>query len=113
MYVRLPAWPATAYKSGQVLNRDVVMPIFSVFAIYFIIWWMTLFIVLPIGLRTQADESDVVPGSVESAPARFRALRIFGLTTILAAVIHIVWYVLSVRYGYGIDAIPQFAPKFY
>jgi predicted secreted protein len=89
------------------------MPIFSIFAIYFIIWWLTLFIVLPIGLRTQAEENEVVPGSVESAPARFRALRVFLLTSVLAAVIHLAWYVLSVRFGYGLDAIPQFAPKFY
>ncbi|MDW5317720.1 DUF1467 family protein [Rhizobium sp. PL01] len=89
------------------------MPIFSTFAIYFIIWWLTLFIVLPIGLRTQAEENEVVPGSVESAPARFRALWVFLMTSVLAAVIHAIWYVLSVRMGYGLDSIPQFAPKFY
>ncbi len=44
----------------------------SAFAVYFIIWWITLFAVLPIGMRTQAEENVVVPGSVESAPARFR-----------------------------------------
>ncbi len=89
------------------------MPIFSTFAIYFIIWWLSLFIVLPIGLRTQAEENEVVPGSIESAPARFRALRVFLMTSVLAAVIHVIWYVLSVRMGYGLDSIPQFAPKFY
>ena len=89
------------------------MPLFSTFAIYFIIWWLTLFAVLPIGLRTQAEEKEVVPGTVESAPARFRAGRIFLMTTVLAAVIHLGWYVVSVRLGYGIDSIPQFAPKFY
>ena len=89
------------------------MPLFSVFAIYFVIWWMTLFLVLPLGLRTQAEEREVVPGSVESAPARFRAARIFGLTTVLAALIHLAWYLVSVRFGFGLDSIPQFAPKFY
>jgi predicted secreted protein len=89
------------------------LPLFSVFAIYFVIWWMTLFVVLPIGLRTQAEAQEVVPGSVESAPARFGAIRIFGTTTMLAALIHALWYVLSVKLGYGLDSIPQFAPKFY
>lgn len=89
------------------------MTIFSTFAIYFIIWWISLFVVLPIGLRTQAEENDVVPGSTRSAPARFRAFKVFLMTTVLAAFIHLVWYVVSVRMGYGIDAIPQFAPKFY
>lgn len=89
------------------------MPLFSAFAIYFIIWWLTLFIVLPLGLRTQAEENEIVPGSVESAPARFRALRVFLMTTVLAAIIQLAWYILSVKLGYGLDAIPQFAPKFY
>lgn len=89
------------------------MPLFSIFAIYFIIWWLTLFIVLPIGLRTQAEENEVVKGSVESAPARFRPLRVFLMTSVLAAAIHFAWYILSVRLGYGLDAIPQFSPKFY
>ncbi len=89
------------------------MPFFSTFAIYFIIWWLTLFIVLPLGLRTQAEENEVVPGSTESAPARFRALRVFLMTSVLAAVIHGAWYIVSVKLGYGLDSIPQFAPKFY
>lgn len=88
------------------------MQFFSLFAIYFIIWWVTLFAVLPFGLRTQAEENDVVPGTVESAPARFRAGRIVLTTTIVAAVIHGCWYVLSVRYGYGIDSLPAFMPDF-
>ncbi|RVM70376.1 DUF1467 family protein, partial [Sinorhizobium meliloti] len=28
------------------------MSVFSTFAIYFIIWWITLFVVLPLGVRT-------------------------------------------------------------
>lgn len=89
------------------------MSFFSTFAIYFIIWWLTLFLVLPIGLRTQAEDDSVVPGSVESAPSRFRAGRVVLMTSVLAAIIHLAWYVVSVRWGYGLDAIPQFAPKFY
>lgn len=89
------------------------MPLFSTFAIYFIIWWITLFVVLPLGVRTQAEENDVVPGSVESAPAHFRALRVVLLTTVIAAVIHLGWYIVSVKLGYDIDAIPRFAPEFY
>lgn len=89
------------------------MPLFSTFAIYFIIWWLTLFAVLPLGVRTQAEENEVVPGTVESAPARFRAKRVILLTTAIAAVIQLAWYILSVRLGYGIDSIPRFYPKFY
>ncbi|MCD2181490.1 DUF1467 family protein [Rhizobium sp. TRM96647] len=88
------------------------MTLFSLFAVYFIIWWVTLFAVLPFGLRTQAEENEVVPGSVESAPARFRIWRVLLVTTLAAAAVHAAWYVLSVKLGYGFDAIPQFFPNF-
>ncbi|QRM55023.1 DUF1467 family protein [Sinorhizobium sp. BG8] len=88
------------------------MQLFSIFAVYFIVWWLTLFAVLPFGLKTQAEENEVVLGSVESAPARFRAGRVVLMTTIVSAIIYGCWYVASVKYGYGIDSIPQFAPKF-
>lgn len=85
---------------------------FSYFAVYFIVWWMTLFAVLPFGLKTQAEAEDVVPGTVASAPARFRGGRIVFFTTIVSAIVYGCWYILSVRLGYGIDSIPQFMPDF-
>ena len=36
-------------------------------ALYFVIWWMTLFAVLPFGGRTQGESGHVVPGTPESA----------------------------------------------
>ncbi|OLP58479.1 hypothetical protein BJF93_16535 [Xaviernesmea oryzae] len=89
------------------------MPIFSIIAIYFVIWWLTLFVVLPVGMRSQAEEHEVVRGSAESAPARFNALKVFGATTILAALIQTVFYVLMHVYGLSVDSIPRFAPVFY
>ncbi len=56
-------------------------------AIYLIIWWTVLFAVLPIGLRTQAEEGEIVPGTPESAPARPRLARVFLMTTVASAVI--------------------------
>jgi predicted secreted protein len=88
------------------------MQLFSYFAVYFIVWWMTLFAVLPFGLRTQAEANEVVPGTVESAPARFRGGRVVLMTTIISTILYGAWYILSVRLGYGIDAIPQFMPDF-
>lgn len=56
-------------------------------AIYFVIWWTVLFAVLPIGLRTQAEEGEIVQGTPESAPARPRLMRIVLLTTLASCVI--------------------------
>jgi predicted secreted protein len=67
-------------------------------ALYFIIWWTVLFAVLPIGLRTQDEAGDVVPGTPASAPAAPRLLRVFLITTVLAAAVFaVVWAVMHFR----------------
>ena len=50
-------------------------------ALYFVVWWMTLFAVLPFGVRTQGESGHVVPGTPEGAPANPRLLRIYLLAT--------------------------------
>ena len=45
------------------------MSILSFFAVYFVIWWITLFAVLPIGMRTQAEADERLarnPGLIAS-----------------------------------------------
>ncbi len=67
-------------------------------ALYFIIWWTVLFAVLPIGLRTQDEAGDVVPGTPASAPAAPRLVRVFLITTVLAGVVFaVVWAVMHFR----------------
>jgi predicted secreted protein len=63
------------------------MSIALLLAIYFIVWWIVLFAVLPIGVVTQAEVGEVVPGTPESAPAQFRLLRVVIITTVAATVI--------------------------
>lgn len=66
-------------------------------ALYFIIWWLTLFIVLPFGVKTQGEAGEVVPGTPASAPSRQRMVRIFCINSVLAlAVFAGVWYALNV-----------------
>lgn len=68
-------------------------------ALYFVIWWTTLFAVLPIGVRTQGEAGDVVPGTPQSAPAKPRILWILCVNTVVAfAVFGIVW--LAVKRGW-------------
>ncbi|HET6322283.1 MAG TPA: DUF1467 family protein [Hyphomicrobium sp.] len=61
-------------------------------AIYIFIWWIVLFAVLPFGVRTQEEEGHVVPGTVESAPAKPRLLRIFVINTAVATVVFALVY---------------------
>ncbi|MCO5730631.1 DUF1467 family protein [Rhizobium sp. SSA_523] len=84
----------------------------SAFAVYFIIWWITLFAVLPIGLRTQADENEVVLGTVASAPARFRAVRVLLLTTAISALVYGTWYLVSSQFGLSLSSLPRIVPDF-
>ncbi len=67
-------------------------------AIYFIIWWMVLFAVLPFGLKTQEEAGEVEPGTPEGAPANPRMLRIFAINTVVAAVVFAgVWTVITYK----------------
>ena len=84
----------------------------SIVAEYFICWWITLFIVLPIGLRTQGDEKSIVNGTVESAPARFRPMRVFLMTTVLAAVFYAIWYFATAILGLNALSFPRIIPEF-
>jgi predicted secreted protein len=88
------------------------MAIISALAVYFVIWWLTLFVVLPIGLRTQAEDGDVVPGTVASAPTRFRGLRVMMTTTIISALIYGGWYVASTYFGISVNDLPRILPEF-
>lgn len=67
-------------------------------ALYFVIWWTILFAVLPFGVRTQAEDGSVVPGTPESAPVRPRLLRLFLVNSLVAAVIFgCVWATIVYR----------------
>ena len=57
-----------------------------------VIWFMTMFIVLPITLRTQAEEGEVVPGTHAGAPSNFRLGRTMLITTAVAVPL---WIVIS------------------
>lgn len=63
------------------------MPFASLIAIYFLFFFMSLFLVLPFGVRT-ADEAGVekVRGQADSAPHDFRAGRAALKTAALALV---------------------------
>jgi predicted secreted protein len=63
-------------------------------AIFVFIWWITLFAVLPFGVRTQDEEGTVVPGTPGSAPAKPRILRIFVINTLVAAVVFAIVYAI-------------------
>lgn len=74
--------------------------------IYIFIWWITLFAVLPFGVRTQQEAGEVVPGTPESAPEKPRLLRVFAINTIIATIVFAVVYSAIVFRWINIEKIP-------
>lgn len=56
-------------------------------AIFFVVWWIVLFAVLPFGVRTQGEAGETVPGTPASAPARFPLAKMFLINTAVAIVV--------------------------
>jgi predicted secreted protein len=75
-------------------------------AIYFIVWWLVLFIVLPFGVRSQDDAGSVVPGTPGSAPLAPRLFRTALITTVVSAVVFAILYLGITRKWIPLDSIP-------
>ncbi|MDC9824616.1 DUF1467 family protein [Devosia sp. ZB163] len=64
------------------------MQVGTYIAIYFIVWWLCLFVVLPFKVRNQIDEGKWQEGTERGAPAGvFRFWPKLLITTVLAAVV--------------------------
>jgi predicted secreted protein len=57
------------------------------FAIYFVVWWITLFLTLPFGVRSQHEAGDGPPGTDPGAPIATRMAAKLTWTTLISAVI--------------------------
>jgi len=70
---------------------------FSALVLYAVIWFLTLFVVLPLRLTTQAEAGSVVPGTPESAPAEAAMRRRLIVTTVAGTLVWAVavWVILS------------------
>jgi predicted secreted protein len=77
----------------------------SIVAIYFVVWWIMLFTVLPFGVRTQEEEGHVVPGTVASAPVRPMLVRKAVWTSIVSAVVVFGFWLLFDVYGLSVASL--------
>jgi len=87
------------------------MQLTSILAIYFLIWVMSAFMMLPFGVRT-ADEAGIekIPGQAESAPVNFRPGKLLIRATLIAAALTTL-FVLNYEYDWvgpeDIDILPD------
>jgi predicted secreted protein len=81
-------------------------------AIYFIVWWIVLFAMLPIGVRTSEEAGEKTsPGNAESAPHFPNLLPKMVATTVVASIIFAGLYAIIVHHVITLDEIP-FLPRY-
>ena len=72
-------------------------------AIYFVIWWITLFVVLPFGVE---QNKNVKEGNDPGAPVQHGILKKMAINTVLALILWSIIYVIDV---FDIITIKDFA----
>lgn len=83
----------------------------SIFAIYFIMWWVVLFAMLPFGLKTQDEDGEVTLGTVASAPKGSHMLGAVIRTTLVSGVLFGAFYIAVVYYGFSFSNLPRIGPS--
>jgi predicted secreted protein len=73
------------------------MPVTTAIAVFFLIWWIVLFVVLPWGVRSQHEAGAVVPGTDPGAPVLPRLRRVLVWTTAVSIVLFVACYVVYVE----------------
>jgi predicted secreted protein len=68
------------------------MNVVSAIVLYAVIWFLVLFVILPIRLETQGDRGEIEPGTHAGAPANFEFGKKMRLVTVIAAA---VWVVIA------------------
>ena len=87
------------------------MQIGSILAIYLLFWTLSLFVVLPFGVRTHEEAGvERVPGQADSAPHGYSLGKAALRATLLSALLFGLFY-LNYVYGWiGIDALDWASP---
>jgi len=84
------------------------MTITGAIVLYAVCWFMTLFVVLPIGVQSQEEAGDVVPGTPASPPTAPMLGKKFFWTTVWATGIWAIIFVVIVFELITVDDIDWF-----
>lgn len=88
------------------------MGIVSALVLFAVVWFLVLFVVLPLRRRTQGEDGEIVPGTHASAPANFDPRR---TALIVTGVSLVIWAALAATIWSGaitIDNIEAFTRWF-
>jgi len=81
------------------------MPLATALAIFFLIWWVVLFAVLPWGIRSQHEGEDIAPGTDPGAPRAARVGWKLLWTTVVAAAIYGVCSLVYAEHWVSIEGL--------
>jgi predicted secreted protein len=81
------------------------MTVTTALATFFLIWWVTLFAVLPWGIRSQHEAGERHLGTDPGAPASFGLGRKLLWTTIVAVAIYAVLFLVYTRHLVTLDQL--------
>jgi predicted secreted protein len=74
--------------------------------VFLIVWWLILFMVLPIGLRSQTEAEDIVSGTEPGAPTDPQLKKKAWWSTVATSVVWLIWVVLAET---GALTLPDFS----
>jgi predicted secreted protein len=85
------------------------MPVTTAVAIFFLIWWVVLFAVLPWGIRSQHEGGEIAPGTDPGAPTIPNLRRKLMWTTVVSLLVFAALYVVYTRHLVTLaDLVPGF-----
>ena len=84
------------------------MTVGAALAIYFIIWWLVLFAVLPFGVRSQHEDGGGVEGTDPGAPVVHGMAMKLVWTTIISAVLFGAGYGAYRAGFYNVESLARF-----
>ncbi|WCP15003.1 hypothetical protein sphantq_03457 [Sphingobium sp. AntQ-1] len=86
------------------------MNLYAIFAIYFLMWVISAFIMLPFGIRTPDETGEVLlKGQADSAPSNFRPGLVMLRATILATILFGLYYANYVQDWVTLDMLPGYS----
>jgi predicted secreted protein len=81
------------------------MPVATALAIFFLIWWVVLFAVLPWGIKSQHEGQEIAPGTDPGAPTAARIGWKLLWTTVVAVAIYAVSVVVYAEHWVTVDGL--------
>jgi predicted secreted protein len=84
----------------------------SILAIYLLFWALSVFLVLPFGVRTHEEAgAERVPGQADSAPHQFEVRKLVIRTTIVSAILFGLYYMNYVNGWITPQDVDFFSPR--